>query len=482
MSIEASNKFLEFGVFQLAGEPAGYPSERGGVLVLNKAGDGMVMRAGPQCDASLLSGAGGDNTSPGIGRLSNAQLLAIFVRLPRADQAAISLTSKRFRRLIRDGAFLRARNRCPLTGISCLERKIFCHYGAYGCVVVCNGDMYKLSFLDDESEGRNSGLVSKYSPDLDRWIPATPFSYPEDVTCKIRDNQLEQYIHEDEWYDEYPLDREPPCQSIVVACCGKIYLIGGTRVFTPWDDLTGGLPMCHRYDPKTLEWEQIPSLPSDGAYRVAESEAWLARRGVTVRRYCYGMGAAVVGEKIFLFGGQCDGNEATDRVLALDTVSLEWSYRTPMPGPRNHPDCHAKGDQIYVFGGCFEVGEEFETYPTYTTWRYDANLDQWTELRTAPGHVDSMSMIENGDYYSDVLPRRVLAYYEYTSHRYEYDRVTKNTIRVPHVYYETTWTPDLKERCSYHIPTDTWVHGAPGLKISAKPSPSHYGCVYVDLP
>ena len=53
------------------------------------------------------------------------QLLAILIRLPRVDHAAVVAVTSRWRRVVGDGAFVHARARCPLTGASCLEQTTF---------------------------------------------------------------------------------------------------------------------------------------------------------------------------------------------------------------------------------------------------------------------------------------------------------------------------------------------------------------------
>ena len=113
-----------------------------------------------------------------------------------------------------------------------------------------------------------------------------------------------------------------------------------------------------------------------------------------------------------------------------------------------------------------------------TTWRYDVVRNEWTELCPAPGYrFDPTNMIENGDFYSDVTPRHIKCYYRFGNRDDQYEEVSL----IDGTSYDDPGS-EIEERCSYHVPTDKWVHGPPGLRISAKPSPSPYDWIYVDLP
>ena len=95
-----------------------------------------------------------------------------------------------------------------------------------------------------------------------------------------------------------------------------------------------------------------------------------------------------------------------------------------MPAPRVYPECHARGTDVYVFGGCGNCYQDTKE----TTWKYDTVTDTWTALADAPephNHV----FVENGEYFS----------------------------AFGHVANEGP--------ISYHVPTDTWVEGAPGFPV-----------------
>ena len=91
-----------------------------------------------------------------------------------------------------------------------------------------------------------------------------------------------------------------------------------------------------------------------------------------------------------------------------------------------------------MFGGCGNCYQDTKE----TTWKYDTVTDTWTTLADAPGPHNHV-FVENGEYFS----------------------------AFGHVANEGP--------ISYHVPTDTWVEGAPGFPVlqqghangAASPSP-----------
>ena len=215
-----------------------------------------------------------------------------------------------------------------------------------------------------------------------------------------------------------PLCPDGRVMSAVVACNDKIYVIGGQTTSMCGQELS----TCFRYDPERVTsggWERIPSMPADGA-GTPEGVDYEAGRP----QFCHTMGKVAVGNTIYIFGGQVDDGPGTDRVLALDTDTLAWRWCERMPAPRVYPECHARGTDVYVFGGCGNCYQDTKE----TTWKYDTVTDTWTTLADAPephNHV----FVENGEYFS----------------------------AFGHVANEGP--------ISYHVPTDTWVEGAPGFPV-----------------
>jgi DNA-binding CsgD family transcriptional regulator len=81
---------------------------------------------------------------------------------------------------------------------------------------------------------------------------------------------------------------------------------------------------------------------------------------------------AVADGKIYLMGGW-DGQEFTDRVFVYDPDTDAWTERKPMPAPRGFAAAGAIEGVIYLVGGYDGVQEYPETYA------YDVAQDTWTE-------------------------------------------------------------------------------------------------------
>ena len=352
-----------------------------------------------------------------ISCLSNAQLMAALVRLPREDHGAISLVDKRFRKLVRDGAFTVARKRCPLTGASCLERTLFVVGGtkrAHGAMhgetsMLASGRWLKCCAVPERVRGNSCAVAhgELYSLQGDHGNPMMG-------ACQcfmIYSPALNQ------WRGG-PLCPDGRVMSAVVACNDKIYVIGGQTTSMCGQELS----TCFRYDPERVTsggWERIPSMPADGA-GTPEGVDYEAGRP----QFCHTMGKVAVGNTIYIFGGQVDDGPGTDRVLALDTDTLAWRWCERMPAPRVYPECHARGTDVYVFGGCGNCYQDTKE----TTWKYDTVTDTWTTLADAPGPHNHV-FVENGEYFS----------------------------AFGHVANEGP--------ISYHVPTDTWVEGSPGFPV-----------------
>ncbi len=108
-------------------------------------------------------------------------------------------------------------------------------------------------------------------------------------------------------------------------------------------------------------------------------------------RPCAMMSAALVGETIFVAGGQ----ESTKPAAALKNLwalgladeSAAWLELEPCPGPaRILPVAAARGRSFYLFSGAeFVIGDDGKTGRRYLTdaWRYDRGVG-WTKLAEMP--------------------------------------------------------------------------------------------------
>jgi hypothetical protein len=110
---------------------------------------------------------------------------------------------------------------------------------------------------------------------------------------------------------------------------GKLYIPGGRRS-RPLDDITTAF---EAYDFRTDSWEQLPELPNPRS----------------------GYGLVTVEGRLLLFGGW-DGRSYRAEVLEYDPGTRLWSERTPMPTARAYAEATVVGETIYVMGGENESG------------------------------------------------------------------------------------------------------------------------------
>ncbi|KAI0285414.1 hypothetical protein BGY98DRAFT_945813 [Russula aff. rugulosa BPL654] len=104
----------------------------------------------------------------------------------------------------------------------------------------------------------------------------------------------------------------------------------------------------------------------------------------------YGHAVTMVGSKLFVFGGQVDGEFLND-MWAFDLNSLKskpfWESYEPAPGSEKPPrrTGHASvthGDHIIIFGGTDG------RYHYNDTWLFDVSTRKWTELQCT-GYIPS---------------------------------------------------------------------------------------------
>jgi len=141
---------------------------------------------------------------------------------------------------------------------------------------------------------------------------------------------------------------------------GKLYSFGGKSVDGKSRNKKG-----YVFDPTTESWQELPGEASMGHYD--------------------GQGA-VVGTKIYLFGGEDDAltNEAFDYAKAVDiydTATGEWSVGAPQPNPRQDAYAVPFGNKIYIVAG---QGGNKDDATTDTMEVYDIETDTWQTGFTIP--------------------------------------------------------------------------------------------------
>jgi N-acetylneuraminic acid mutarotase len=85
----------------------------------------------------------------------------------------------------------------------------------------------------------------------------------------------------------------------------------------------------------------------------------------------YAASACVLGDSIYHFGGEDETGETTATTFKFDCNSEEWSELAPMPEPKHrHSVCAFEG-LIYVLGGNLHSS---------TVNRFDPEANAWTEV------------------------------------------------------------------------------------------------------
>jgi N-acetylneuraminic acid mutarotase len=134
----------------------------------------------------------------------------------------------------------------------------------------------------------------------------------------------------DTW-EELPPMRHPRDHLAVATVDGRLLAAGGRngRDFT--------LAVVEEYDPQARQWVERPPLPTGRS----------------------GIAAAAVGGRVYVFGGE--GNRAHpqgmfDNVEAYDPGAQRWTVLAPMPNPRHGLGAAVVGSRIYLPGGATVEG------------------------------------------------------------------------------------------------------------------------------
>jgi N-acetylneuraminic acid mutarotase len=136
----------------------------------------------------------------------------------------------------------------------------------------------------------------------------------------------------------------------------RIYVIGGDQF------IAGSVPsgLVEVYDPSTDSWTRKADMP-------------------TARGF---FGTAVVAGRIYAIGGSPNMNEHDPGIAVVevyDPATDTWTRKADMPTPRLHLTSAVVGGKIYVFGGSPEWA-----VPLAATEAYDPATDMWTKLADMP--------------------------------------------------------------------------------------------------
>lgn len=93
------------------------------------------------------------------------------------------------------------------------------------------------------------------------------------------------------------------------------------------------------------------------------------------------MDAAVVGEKIYIFGGNRGTETGTKKIQCFDTLTKTLGVLpVDMPYVMNNMCCATYGNKIYLFGGNIEEGDVNTVQATDTIMRFDPNTQAFEIL------------------------------------------------------------------------------------------------------
>ena len=90
--------------------------------------------------------------------------------------------------------------------------------------------------------------------------------------------------------------------------------------------------------------------------------------------------SVILGNKIYIIGGDDADDKVTNVVRIYDPNTDHWSVSAPLPIPLDHTGSAAYNGKIYVVGGFIE-GKK----PTDTLLIYDPNTNKWQRGKPLPG-------------------------------------------------------------------------------------------------
>ncbi len=104
------------------------------------------------------------------------------------------------------------------------------------------------------------------------------------------------------------------------------------------------------------------------------------------------VGAARVGDRIYVVGGFFADGRTTGRMAAYDISEDEWQTRRSLPKPANHPGVTSFKGKLYVLGG----QRGLDKTRSNTLWRYSPGTNRWKRLPAAPTARAAMGFAAHG--------------------------------------------------------------------------------------
>ena len=108
------------------------------------------------------------------------------------------------------------------------------------------------------------------------------------------------------------------------------------------------------------------------------------------------VGAARVGDRIYVVGGFISSGGSTGRMARYDISANRWKELGPLPIAVNHPGVTSHAGRVYLLGGNLppQGGRERKSDRLY---RYSPRRDRWTRLADAPTERAALAFVAMGD-------------------------------------------------------------------------------------
>ena len=106
------------------------------------------------------------------------------------------------------------------------------------------------------------------------------------------------------------------------------------------------------------------------------------------------VGAARIGDRIYVVGGFFASGQTTRRMAAYDISADAWRRLRSLPKPVNHPGVAALDGRLYVLGG---NSGGADSHSRAAFWRYAPDRNRWTRLPNAPTPRAAMGFAARGD-------------------------------------------------------------------------------------
>jgi N-acetylneuraminic acid mutarotase len=188
-------------------------------------------------------------------------------------------------------------------------------------VGVAHDRLFVAGFYLGSGTGSPDASVFVYDPDQDRWNGAS--SLPDGT------------------------ERAAGCVAILD---DKLYLFGGAR---------GGMSVADAsvYDPVADSWQKLPDMP-------------------VRKEHC---GAGAIGGKLYIAGGRTDGITGFEpTTLEFDPAHPGYTQKKPIPTPRGGCAAAVVNDRLILFGGEGDANSPAGVFPNVDA--YDPADDSWQAL------------------------------------------------------------------------------------------------------